>query len=96
MIIHTIWWQIKCVIGIEKRANRFIFCANTYQPIRAEDNVVSSSGRWDQQRMRRIRSYLVEKHGTMICGALTIATIVDVHWSRKTVNFTAAKSKARL
>lgn len=46
--------------------------------------------------MRRIRSYLVEKHGTMICGALTIATIVDVHWSRKTVNFTAVKSKARL
>ena len=46
--------------------------------------------------MRRIRSYLVEKHGTAICGALTIATIVDVHWSRKTVNFTAAKSKTRL
>lgn len=87
---------MKCVIGVEKMANRFIFCAGKYQPIRAEDNVVSSNGRWDQQRMRRIRSYLVEKHGTAICGALTIATIVDVHWSRKTVNFTAAKSKTRL
>lgn len=87
---------MKCVIGIAKMANRFIFCADKYQPIRAEDNVVSSNGRWDQQRMRRIRSYLDEKHGTAICGVLTTATIVDVHWSRKTVNFTAAKSKKRL
>ena len=87
---------MKCVIGIAKMANRFIFCADKYQPIRAEDNVVSSTGRWDQQRITRIRSYLVEKHGTANCGALTIATRVDVHWSRKTVNFTAAKSKTRL
>ena len=87
---------MKCVIGIAKMANRFIFCADKYRPIRAEDNVVSSNGRCDQQRMRRIRSYLVEKHGTAICGALTIATRVDVHWSRKTMNFTAAKSKTRL
>lgn len=81
---------MKCVIGIATMANRFIFYANKYQPIRAEDNVVSSNGRRDQQRMRRIRSYLVKKHGTAICGALNIATIVDVDWSRKTVNFTAA------
>ena len=45
---------MKCVIGIAKMANRFIFCADKYQPIRAEDNVVSSNGRWDQLRMRRI------------------------------------------
>ena len=87
---------MKCVIDIAKMANRFIFCAGNYQPIRAEDNVVSSNGRWDQQRMRRIRSYLVEQHRTVICGALTIATRVDVYWSRKTVNFTVAKSKTRL
>lgn len=87
---------MKCVIGVAKMANRFIFCADKYQPIRAEDNVVSSTGRWDQQRIMRIRSYLVEKHGTANCGALTIATRVDVHWSRKTMNFTAAKSKTRL
>ena len=34
--------QVKCVIDIAKMANRFIFCADKYQPIRAEDNVVSS------------------------------------------------------
>lgn len=33
---------MKCVIDIAKMANRFIFCADKYQPIRAEDNVVSS------------------------------------------------------
>ena len=87
---------MKCVIGVAKMANRFIFCADKYQPIRAENNVVSSNGRWNQQRMTRIRSYSVEKHGNAICGALTIATRVDVHWSRKTMNFTAAKSKTRL
>ena len=87
---------MKCVIGVAKMANRYIFCADKYQPIRAEDNVVSSNGRWDQLRMRMIRSYLVEKHGTAVSGALTIATRVDVHWSRKTVNFTAAKTKTRL
>ena len=87
---------MKCVIGVAKMANRFIFCADKYQPIRAEDNVVSSTGRWDQQRITRIRSYLVEKHGTANCGAFTIATRVDVHCSRKTVNFTAAKTKTRL
>lgn len=78
------------LLALQKWQIDFIFCADKYQPIRAEDNVVSSNGRWDQQRMRRIRSYLVEKHGTAICGALTIATVVAVHWSRKTVNFTAA------
>ena len=45
---------MKCVIDIAKMANRFIFCAGNYQPIRAEDNVVSSNGRWDRLRMRRI------------------------------------------
>ena len=44
---------MNCVIGIAKMANRFIFCAHKYQPIRTEDNIVSSDDRWDQQSMRK-------------------------------------------
>ena len=40
---------MKCVIGIAKMANRFIFYANKYQPIRAEDNVVSSKDEEDKK-----------------------------------------------